>query len=149
MIHKSSELQYGNRNPGQQKKFQWVSRWSCQVDLTHALINNVWKSLLSILGRSIRIGGFRLMADIYGGPRPIEKRVRDGCWLKYDKGFPFSNSFFLPFALPSFIFIFAFKIPNHNDFCIVNECSFKYVLVEDIKNRLKLVNNTHVFDPYI
>ena len=24
-----------------------------------------------------------------------------------------------------------------------------YVLVEDIKNRLKLFNNTHIFDPYI
>ena len=31
LIHKSSELQYGNRNPERQKKFQWVSRWSCQV----------------------------------------------------------------------------------------------------------------------
>ena len=31
LIHKSSELQHGKRNPEQQKKFQWVSRWSCQV----------------------------------------------------------------------------------------------------------------------
>ena len=26
LIHKSGELQYGNCNPEQQKKFQWVSR---------------------------------------------------------------------------------------------------------------------------
>ena len=25
---------------------------------------------------------------------------------------------------------------------------FLYVLVEDIKNRIKLFNNTHIFDPY-
>ena len=26
---------------------------------------------------------------------------------------------------------------------------FLYMLVEDIKNKLRLVNNTHIFDPYI
>ena len=31
MIHKSSELKYGNRNPEQQKKLQWISCWSCQM----------------------------------------------------------------------------------------------------------------------
>ena len=30
-----------------------------------------------------------------------------------------------------------------------SEWMFLYVLVEDIKNRLKLFNNTHIFDPYI